>query len=1090
MKLIKPKLSDKNVRLLPVISGSSLIRNQFMVALCLIFSYSFLSAQNNYLDNFNTVSYTNNNGSLNFTAGWTESNEGTNPNGGRIRIVSNQLRFRNLDGREISRTLDLSTAAAAILTLDYDATGRSGETIDVELWNNTTTSWDVVFTINSDATGSMSHILTADQISVSSEIRFISRSGNWDGSDEIFIDNVYFVVDQDTDNDGVLDSVDIDDDNDGITDEDEYCTETNVTFFASSNAGTRSDSFNHTDTGYLRIDFTTLDNSFQFLINGTGVHNSILEFENGALGAGEIYTLFQSDDAFISSPWVANSNGLPRVRLIIDENGLITLYGTRTTGSISLELMHAQGSVAFNIINWISGNNNIFEIINQDGPGPESMNATLLASALCDSDSDGRINSVDLDSDNDGIPDNVEAQTTIGYLAPSGTVDANGVFTNYTGGLTPTNTDGTDNPDFLDLDSDNEGADDTTEAGITLANNDADGDGLDDSTDATANYSDPGGTIDDPLSGAQILPDIDTDASTGGDIDYRDATDDRLDTDGDGIFDTVDIDDDNDGIPDSVENANCYGGAPSGNVFNEDFGAGARTTTPYTTYLYEPNDYPGGGGSVNDGEYAILNDIQSSASWAPTAWVNNPDHTGNPNGRMALFNSNDSALEEFYNRPNIAVTPNTHQEFSFWVLNVDVASSPSSRSLPNITVYIQDNAGGTTLATFNTGDVIKDEQWHNYKFTFNPGANTQIRMVLINNALGGSGNDLALDDIQINILCDTDGDGIINSLDLDSDNDGIFDVVEGGAVAAGAVDTDTDGRIDGVPADFGNNGLFDAIENNDNSDATTTHAIGESADDTDTIPNFLDLDSDGDGISDNVEAQTTLGYTTPSGTVDGNGVFTNYTNGLIPVNTDTTDAPDYLDLDSDNDGANDTTEAGISLTGVDTDGDGLDDGTDATADYSDPGGTIDNPLTGSVILIDADSDANSGGDVDFRDALNQADLSLAKTVNNSNPDQGDDITFTITITNNGPSPVNSIEVQDIIPTEFTYSHPNFVTSQGTVTFTAGTLEWDLGIFVLTSGSSITLSYTVTVDICGEFKNQAEITNSSLADPDSTPGNGN
>ena len=260
--------------------------------------------------------------------------------------------------------------------------------------------------------------------------------------------------------------------------------------------------------------------------------------------------------------------------------------------------------------------------------------------------------------------------------------------------------------------------------------------------------------------------------------------------------------------------------------------------------------------------------------------------------------------------------------------------------------------------------------------------------------------------------------------------------------------------------------------------------------DGDGIQDHLDLDSDGDGIPDNVEAQTTTGYTAPSGTVNSDGLYTNYTGGLTPINTDGTDNPDYLDLDSDNDGANDTTEAGISLTGVDTDGDGLDDGTDATADYSDPGGTIDNPLTGSVILIDADSDANSGGDVDFRDALNQADLSLAKTVNNSNPDQGDDITFTITITNNGPSPVNSIEVQDIIPTEFTYSHPNFVTSQGTVTFTAGTLEWDLGIFVLTSGSSITLSYTVTVDICGEFKNQAEITNSSLADPDSTPGNGN
>ena len=54
-----------------------------------------------------------------------------------------------------------------------------------------------------------------------------------------------------------------------------------------------------------------------------------------------------------------------------------------------------------------------------------------------DPDGDGIINSLDLDSDGDGIPDNIEAQTTTGYIAPSGTVDANGVNTAYSGGLSP-----------------------------------------------------------------------------------------------------------------------------------------------------------------------------------------------------------------------------------------------------------------------------------------------------------------------------------------------------------------------------------------------------------------------------------------------------------------------------------------------------------------------------------------------------------------------------------------------------------------------------------------------------------------------------
>ena len=82
---------------------------------------------------------------------------------------------------------------------------------------------------------------------------------------------------------------------------------------------------------------------------------------------------------------------------------------------------------------------------------------------------------LDIDADNDGIPDNIEGQTTSGYIAPSGVGAAmtdtnnNGIDDVYeTGsnfGLTPTNTDGTDNPDYLDADSDNDGINDISENG-------------------------------------------------------------------------------------------------------------------------------------------------------------------------------------------------------------------------------------------------------------------------------------------------------------------------------------------------------------------------------------------------------------------------------------------------------------------------------------------------------------------------------------------------------------------------------------------------------------------------------------------------
>ncbi|MCK0132667.1 DUF11 domain-containing protein, partial [Flavobacteriaceae bacterium F08102] len=201
--------------------------------------------------------------------------------------------------------------------------------------------------------------------------------------------------------------------------------------------------------------------------------------------------------------------------------------------------------------------------------------------------------------------------------------------------------------------------------------------------------------------------------------------------------------------------------------------------------------------------------------------------------------------------------------------------------------------------------------------------------------------------------------------------------------------------------------------------------------------------------------------------------------------------PDYLDLDSDNEGGNDTLEAGITLSNADTDNDGLDNSTDATNGYLDSGGTIDDPLANPVALPDLDTDAATGGDVDFRDAVSLADLSLKKVVSNASPAVGDEITFTITIVNNGSAPTTDIVMLDSIPAGLSYTHPNFNITEGSVSYNSGTrkLEWDLGGYILEVNHSVTLTYTVSVIVCGEFVNQAEIINSALSDPDSTPNNG-
>ena len=119
---------------------------------------------------------------------------------------------------------------------------------------------------------------------------------------------------------------------------------------------------------------------------------------------------------------------------------------------------------------------------------------------------------------------------------------------------------------------------------------------------------------------------------------------------------------------------------------------------------------------------------------------------------------------------------------------------------------------------------------------------------------------------------DSDNDGIPNYLDLDSDNDGIYDLVEAGH---NAPDANFNGVIDG--SNFGSNGLANLLETSpDNGITNFTNANT----DVDALTNYLDLDSDGDGCNDVIEAgfidinsDGLLGNATPP-TVNSNGIVT------------------------------------------------------------------------------------------------------------------------------------------------------------------------------------------------------------------------
>lgn len=184
---------------------------------------------------------------------------------------------------------------------------------------------------------------------------------------------------------------------------------------------------------------------------------------------------------------------------------------------------------------------------------------------------------------------------------------------------------------------------------------------------------------------------------------------------------------------------------------------------------------------------------------------------------------------------------------------------------------------------------------------------------------------------------DSDNDGNSDFLDLDSDNDGILDIIE-----AGGEDSDNDGQVDGL-LDSDSNGFDDRIEatpltipNTDLSFETTNGLTN--------LPNYIDIDSDSDGIDDTREGYSTSAYDFPTllNDTDGDGILdfwdvSNLSTPITPYDRDSDDTPDYLDSDSDNDGITDLIEGNdanadgvvdVALSGVDADNNGLDDALD------------------------------------------------------------------------------------------------------------------------------------------------------------------
>lgn len=263
----------------------------------------------------------------------------------------------------------------------------------------------------------------------------------------------------------------------------------------------------------------------------------------------------------------------------------------------------------------------------------------------------------------------------------------------------------------------------------------------------------------------------------------------------------------------------------------------------------------------------------------------------------------------------------------------------------------------------------------------------------------------------VNDHFDTDLDGIPNQIDLDSDNDGIPDVVE-----AGGVDADGDGHIDNY-TDTDNDGLSQNVDANNTGQPGSGNGLGLPDTDGDGIPNYIDLDSDNDGIADVLEA----------GSADANndGKIDGYTD------SDADGFADSVDGDVGNDGFAENSSNALLRTGADINNDGRSDSypfknmdTDSRANPydldSDGDGITDVREAG---FTDADSNGQADGAIGVNGWNTSIDalpaVSLLNTDSNGNPDYLD-----IDADNDGiPDNVEGIAT-------FSYLFPQYADSDG------------------------------------------------------------
>ena len=390
--------------------------------------------------------------------------------------------------------------------------------------------------------------------------------------------------------------------------------------------------------------------------------------------------------------------------------------------------------------------------------------------------------------------------------------------------------------------------------------------------------------------------------------------------------------------------------------------------------------------------------------------------------------------------------------------------------------------------------------------------------------------------INLNDLCngfddtiDTDKDSVPDACDEDDDNDGILDVNEGLSTVASCTTVNTpvtgvtDSNLQSSSANLINNGAvvanqgmdmnrishyavidlgevleamttvrFDWWINSANGarQQTITQVASATGSTTGTNPLVIDYplnSTESNFFIYTLDAPTRYLLVDMTLRVSGRVELTEATiqqSCPVFIDTDADRIPDHLDTDSDNDGCPDAIEAigNIDISQLTT--------------------LIGGSIGGSSDNLGVDSDAEGNPKLNTTDAIGfvqattaavtdttdssacVADLSLTKTVNKAIIKIGENIVYTLSVTNNGPLSATGVQVTNVLPTGLIYVSDDSITTSTTYISNL----WDIGDIAF--NQTVNLKITAKVSQSGILVNTSEVTQSNQTDSDSLPNNSN